>query len=118
MIDLDLVEYLVRVASRSNVEICGYINKSGRVYHLPNRAKDQATSFRVDTADIYRSTKEPRFTWFHSHPVSKAWPSNMDIDFMLQTRKPHLIIGLFPVPVVRLYGFEGRRIVEIQKWFV
>lgn len=103
-------------------EVCGYIlpdgNCGGSVHLVTNIASDPANYFEMDNWSVRHlciTIPDNDLVFWHSHPVSRPIPSKEDIDFIQRTARPHVIIGFRPFPMICLYGFEGKRIVQLEK---
>lgn len=109
-------ELIERSLNNAN-EVCGFI-LSGIVYECDNRSDDPENTFQLPKWKVSRlcvSAGDGELIFWHSHPKSRPVPSKGDIDFMERTKRPHVIVGLKPFPIVVLYGWEGKRIVQMEK---
>lgn len=95
----------------------------GPIVDLENVSTTPEETFEVneeglDSAVATLSNVLCDLAFWHSHPKSRPLPSKEDIAMMGEPREgmAWIIVGLHPVPLIHVYGWEGKRIVLKEKY--
>jgi proteasome lid subunit RPN8/RPN11 len=106
-------------------EACGILaGKSTvveKIYEMTN-IEHSPVSYMMEPAEQFRALKEMRnecremVAIYHSHPHSKAYPSDRDISLAFYPDSFYLIIGLADMdwPEIRAFKIHDRNITEVS----
>jgi proteasome lid subunit RPN8/RPN11 len=117
-----LDEVLAHAREDAPRECCGVLIGSGDRVVQSVRARnlaDGTTRFLIDPRDHINAIRDARsrqldvIGFYHSHPRSRAYPSETDIAESGYAGALHLIVGMSEAgPEVRLFTIEGSSVTE------
>lgn len=90
----DFLGYIARISSRHNIEICGLISDNS-LFFVKNASSSPKNTFFIDPTKYIEVLDAKKIDYcFHSHPVTSAVPSQLDIDLSDNALIPFLIFSV------------------------
>ena len=90
----DFLSYIARISSLHKTEICGLISDNS-LFFVKNTSSSPKDTFFIDPAKHIEVLGAKKIDYcFHSHPVTSAVPSKLDIDLSDNALIPFLIFSV------------------------